>query len=119
MITPQIEEEAALTVKEIEAGSLPAEQKTSLITNVNAAKASCNGMTTEEKIQAVAENQFYGSCILARLYNRVSKGTGRTWKDVVVEVMNSWKTVTAVGLLVFLFCIRPEVAKVVQALATK
>ena len=119
MITPKIEEEAKLTIKELEAGTLPAEQKTQLVANINAAKESCNGLTQEEKLQAVAENQFYSSCILARLYNRLQKGTGRTWKDVVVEVMNSWKTVTAIGLLVFLFCIRPEVAAVLKDLAAK
>ena len=117
MITPRIEEEARMTIRELEEGSLPSEQKTNLITNINVAKESCNGLTQEEKVQSIAENQFWFSCLLARLYNRLNKGTGRTWKDVVVEVLNSWKTVVIVGFLTALFALRPEVAKVLESLA--
>lgn len=121
MITPRIEEEAKLTIKELEDGKLPSEQKGNLITNINVAKEACNGLTQEEKLQAVAENQFWFSCLLARLYNKLEKGSGRTWKDVVVEsiqvLFNSWKIVVIIGFLTFLFALRPEIAEVLRGLA--
>ena len=121
MITPRIEEEAKLTIKELEDGKLPSEQKGNLITNINVAKEACNGLTQEEKLQAVAENQFWFSCLLARLYNKLEKGSGRTWKDTIVEcfqiVFNSWKIVVIVGFLATLFALRPEVAQVIASFA--
>ena len=121
MITPRIEEEAKLTIKELEDGKLPSEQKGNLITNINVAKEACNGLTQEEKLQAVAENQFWFSCLLARLYNKLERGSGRTWKDTIVEccqiVFNSWKIVVIVGFLATLFALRPEVAQVIASFA--
>lgn len=121
MITQRMEEEAKLTIQELEGGKLPAEQKGNLITNINVAKEACNGLTPEEKLQAVAENQFWFSCLLARLYNKLQQGSGRSWKDVVVEcvvaICGSWRIVTIVGFLCTLFALRPEVAKVIESFA--
>ena len=121
MKTPRLEEEAKLTIKELEDGRLPSEQKGNLITNINVAKEACNGLTQEEKLQAVAENQFWFSCLLARLYNKLEQGSGRTWKDTIVEcvqvIFNSWKIVVIVGFLATLFALRPEVAQVISSFA--
>lgn len=121
MITPRIEEEAKLTIKELEDGKLSSEQKGNLITNINVAKEACNGLTQEEKLQAVAENQFWFSCLLARLYNKLEKGSGRTWKDTIVEcvqvIFSSWKLVVIIGFLAALFAYRPEVAQVIASFA--
>ena len=56
MITPQIEEKTKLITEEIEKSNLGVEEKTQFIELINTSKATCNGMSTEEKIQGLADH---------------------------------------------------------------
>lgn len=118
-ITPQIEEEAKLMIQDIEASTtLGAEDKTRFVTMLNASKACCNGMTTDEKIQGIAENNFAVNCTLARITMLLKAPKPiTTWKDVAIKAMNSWKVVIIIGILAVLLGFHPEIADVIKSFA--
>jgi hypothetical protein len=117
MITPQIEEKTKLITEEIEKSDLGVEEKTQFIELINTSKATCNGMSTEEKIQGLAENNFQTNCILARITMLLKEKRATTWKDVAIRALNSWHLVVMVGFLTALFAFRPEIAEVLKAFA--
>lgn len=117
MITPQIEEKSKLITEEIEKSDLGVEEKTQFIELINTSKATCNGMSTEEKIQGLAENNFQTNCILARITMLLKEKRATTWKDVAIRALNSWHLVVMVGFLTALFAFRPEIAEVLKAFA--
>ena len=117
MITPQIEEKAKLMVEEIEKSNLAAEEKAQFVELIQTSKATCNGMTTEEKIQGLAENNLVTNCILARITMMLKAERTTTWKDVVIRLANSWKVVIIVGILAILLGFHPEIAQVIVSIA--
>lgn len=117
MITPQIEEKSKLMIEEIEKSNLAAEEKARFVELINTSKATCNGMTTEEKIQGLAENNLATNCILARITMMLRSERTTTWKDVIVKAMNSWKVVIIVGILSALLAFHPEIAQVISSFA--
>lgn len=117
MITPQIEEKCKIMVDEIEKSNLAAEEKARFVELLKTSKATCNGMTTEEKIQGLAENNFATNCILARITMMLKSDRTTTWKDVAVKAMNSWKVVIIVGILSALLAFHPEIAQVIASFA--
>lgn len=117
MITPQIEEKTKLITEEIEKSDLGVEEKTQFIELINTSKATCNGLSTEEKIQGLAENNFQTNCILARITMLLKEKRATTWKDVAIRALNSWHLVVMVGFLTALFAFRPEIAEVLKAFA--
>lgn len=117
MITPQIEEKTKLITEEIEKSDLGVEEKSQFIELIHTSKATCNGMTTEEKIQGLAENNFATNCILARITMMLKQKKVTSWKDVAIKALNSWHLVVMVGFLTTLFALRPEIAEVLKAFA--
>ena len=118
-ITPQIEERTKLIIQDIEVNKdLGAEDKTRFVEMINSSKACCNGMTTEEKIQGLAENNFAVNCTLARITMllKASKPI-TTWKDVAIKALNSWHLVVIVGILAILLGFHPEIADVIKSFA--
>lgn len=118
MITPAIEERSKLIVQDIESSNdLDMEDKSRFVEMINSSKACCNGMTQEEKIQGLAENNFAVNCTLARITMLLKRGSARTWKDVVVEALHSWHLVAIVGILSALLAFHPEIAEVIKSFA--
>ena len=116
-ITAKIEETEKLMVDRIEKSDLDIDDKTQLIEQLKSSKEACNGLTQEEKIQSLAENGFAVSVILSKIMLMLKEKTPMTWKEVVVKVLDSWKTVVITGFLTTLFALRPEIAQVLAALA--
>lgn len=117
MITPQIEEKSKLIVDEIEKSNLAVEEKARFVELINTSKATCNGMTTEEKIQGLAENNFATNCILARITMLLHTDRAASWKDVVVKALNSWHLVIVIGMFTILLMFHPEIASVISSFA--
>lgn len=117
MITPQIEEKSKLMIEEIEKSNLAVEEKSRFVELINTSKATCNGMTTEEKIQGLAENNFATNCILARITMMLKEPKVTTWKDVVIRLANSWKVVIIIGILAILLGFHPEIANLLTSFA--
>ena len=117
MITPKIEEDAKLMVAEIEKSNLGVEDKSRFISMVNCSKENCNGRSTDEKIQGLAENNFSVTCVLARLTMLLKEPKVTTWKEVVIRLANSWKVVIIIGILAVLLGFHPEIASVIGSFA--
>lgn len=117
MITPKIEEDAKLMVAEIEKSNLGVEDKSRFISMVNCSKENCNGRSTDEKIQGLAENNFSVTCVLARLTMMLKEPKVTTWKDVVIRLANSWKVVIIIGILAILLGFHPEIANLLTSFA--
>lgn len=115
MITPQIDESEKLIVHDIEASNLAAEDKGRFISMIRASKACCNGMTQEEKIQGLSENNFAVNCTLARITMMLKEDRATTWKDVVVKALSSWHLVVIIGILAVLLGFHPEIAQVIAS----
>lgn len=116
-ITPQIEERSKLIIQDIEVNKdLGAEDKSRFVEMINSSKACCNGMTTEEKIQGLAENNFAVNCTLARITMLLKAPKPiTTWKDVAIKAMNSWNVVVIIGILAILLGFHPEIAQVIAS----
>lgn len=116
-LTPKIEEDAKLMVAEIEKSNLGVEDKSRFISMVECSKATCNGMTTEEKIQGIAENNFSVTCVLARLTMMLKNPKVSTWKDVAIAALHSWHLVVIVAIVAVLLGFHPEIADVIKSFA--
>lgn len=112
-----MEERAKLTIAKIEKSELDLEDKTQLIEQINSSKELCNGVPQEKKVQGLSEGQFETSIILSKIMMMLKEKTPMTWKEVVVKVLDSWKTVVIAGFLTALFAFRPEIAEVLKAFA--
>lgn len=117
MITPKMEEQTKLITRKIEDSELEVEDKTQFIELINCSKEACNGYTQEEKVQAIAENQFTTSIILAKIMMMLKKGSAKTWKDVAIAALHSWHLVAIVGILSALLAFHPEIAEVIKSFA--
>lgn len=117
MISPKIEETEKLMVDRIEKSDLDVDDKTQLIEQLKSSKAACNGMSPEEKIQALSENGFAVSVILSKIMLMLKQKTPTTWKDVIIRIMDSWKTVVMAGMATILLLFHPEIAEVIKAFA--
>lgn len=117
MITPKIEETAKLMVDRIEKSNLDVDDKSQLIEQIQSNKEACNGYSQEEKIQALSENGFATSVILAKIMIMLKAERTNTWKDVIVKAINSWKVVIIVGILAALLAFHPEIAQVIASFA--
>lgn len=116
MISPKIEETEKLMVDKIEKSNLDVDDKTQLIEQLKCSKEACNGYTQEEKIQALSENGFTMSVILAKIMMMLKQERAATWKDVAIKAINSWKVVIIVGFLTALFAFRPEIAQILSTI---
>lgn len=113
-VTPQNESKAQMSIREIADSTLDSESKNDLIEMVDEAKLSTNGLTPEEKLQAVSENQFRMVRCLARSIVASAKPSVRSWKDVIVEC-KSWlfpSVCIALAIVAAAFVIKPELAKI-------
>lgn len=117
MISPNIEETEKLMIDKIEKSNLDVDDKTQLIQQLKSSKEACNGYTQEQKIQALSENGFAVSVILAKIMMMLKQEKTTSWKDVVVKAINSWKVVIMVGMMTFLLYFHPEIAQVIASLA--
>lgn len=117
MISPKIEETEKLMIDKIEKSNLDVDDKTQLIEQLKCSKEACNGYTQEEKIQALSENGFTMSVILAKIMIMLKTDRALTWKDVIVKALNSWKVVIIVGILASLIAFRPEIAQILASFA--
>lgn len=117
MITPKIEETEKLMVDRIEKSDLDVDDKTQLIEQLKCSKEACNGMTQEQKIQALAENGFATSVILSKIMMMIKEQKPMTWKEVIVRCIDSWKFVIICGMGTFLLMFHPEIAQVLSSLA--
>ncbi len=113
-VTPQNESKAQMSIREIADSNLDSESKNDLIEMVEEAKISTNGLTPEEKLQAVSENQFRMVRCLARSIVSSAKPNVRTWKDVIVEC-KSWlfpSICIALAIIAASFVLKPELARI-------
>lgn len=117
MISPKIEEQEKLMVERIEKSELDIDDKTQLIEQLKCSKEACNGMTQEEKIQALSENGFAQSVILSKIMIMLKTDRASNWKDVVVKAINSWKVVIVLGMLFVLLGFHPEIAQLLTSFA--
>lgn len=113
-VTPQNESKAQMSIREIADSNLDSESKNDLIEMVEEAKISTNGLTPEEKLQAVSENQFRMVRCLARSIVASAAPKARTWKDVIVEC-KSWlfpSLCIALAIVAASFVLKPELARI-------
>ena len=113
-VTLQNESKAQMSIREIADSNLDSESKNDLIEMVDEAKLSTNGLTPEEKLQAVSENQFRMVRCLARSIVSAAKPQVRTWKDVIVEC-KSWlfpSVCIALAIVAAAFVLKPELASI-------
>ena len=113
-VTPQNESKAQMSIREIADSNLDSESKNDLIEMVEEAKISTNGLTPEEKLQAVSENQFRMVRCLARSIVSSARPRARTWKDVIVEC-KSWlfpSICIALAIIAVSFVLKPELARI-------
>ena len=98
----------------LDASPLPGALKEDLRAVVRSTEQGTNGLSPEEKQQAIAQGLFD----LARItiYNMIheAKRPARSWKDVVVETRRElcWLALVAAVVLI----LRPEIAKVLEAM---
>lgn len=116
-ISPDHQRITDLLVKDIEGSNLTADEKNNLVTSLQGALASTNGLTQEEKLQSVCVSNFWGAVNLAKIQLAVLKGGKevQSWKTVIVRCAN--QILAAIGILAVLFLFRPEVASVISAFA--
>ena len=99
----------------LDASPLPGALKEDLRAVVRSTEEGTNGLSPEEKQQAIAQGLFD----LARItiYNMIheAKRPARSWKDVIVETR--WQLCWAVAVVAVVLILRPEIAKVLEALA--
>lgn len=117
MISPKIEETSKLMIDRIEKSELDIEDKTQLIEQLKCSKEACNGYSQEEKIQALSENGFTMSVILAKIMMMLKTDRASNWKDVAVKALDSWKLVIVIGMFTFLLMFHPEIAQVIVSIA--
>lgn len=117
MITPKTEETAKLMVERIEKSNLDVDDKAQLIEQLESSKEACNGYSQEQKIQALSENGFAVSVILAKIMMMLKQDRAATWKDVAVKAINSWKVVIMVGMMTVLLMFHPEIAQLLTSFA--
>lgn len=117
MISPKQEETVKLMVERIEKSNLDVDDKSQLIEQLESSKEACNGYTQEEKIQALSENGFAVSVILAKIMMMLKQDRATSWKDVVVKAINSWKVVIIIGMVTVLLMFHPEIAQILVSLA--
>ena len=113
-ITPQIESRYNLEKEAIQKGNLCVEEKAMFLELLDSSKNACNGLTAEEKLQAISENAFTVNCILARMCSQMKDLGKKTWADVVIKVLDSWKVVAIVAILAILLGFHPEIRDVLN-----
>lgn len=117
MISPNIEETEKLMIDKIEKSNLDVDDKTQLIQQLKSSKEACNGYTQEQKIQALSENGFAVSVILAKIMMMLKADRTTTWKDVAIKALRSWHLVIVIGMITFLLFFHPEIASVIASFA--
>lgn len=117
MITPSIEETAKLMKDRIEKSNLDVDDKSQLIQQIECSKEACNGFTQEQKIQALSENGFAVSVILAKIMMILKQERTTSWKDVAIKALHSWHLVIIVGMMTILLLFHPEIASVIASFA--
>jgi len=113
-VTPQNESKARMSIREIEDSNLDSESKNDLIEMIDDAKITTNGLSPEEKLQSVADNQFRMIRALARVIVASAKPKVRTWKDVIVEC-KAWlfpSLCIALAIVAASFVLKPELARI-------
>ena len=113
-VTPQNESKARMSIREIEDSNLDSESKNDLIEMIDDAKITTNGLSPEEKLQSVADNQFRMIRALARVIVTSAKPKVRTWKDVIVEC-KAWlfpSLCIALAIVAASFVLKPELARI-------
>ena len=113
-VTPQNESKARMSIREIEDSNLDSESKNDLIEMIDDAKITTNGLSPEEKLQSVADNQFRMIRALARVIVASAKPKIRTWKDVIVEC-KAWlfpSLCIALAIVAASFVLKPELARI-------
>lgn len=80
------------------------------------AEAGTNGLSLEDKVQANAVN-IANLCFLFVKHIVESCKYRRTWKDIIVEC--KWAIVICVGIVSMLLAFHPELATILNNIATK
>ena len=110
---------SALTVETIKAARVEDELKTMLVELVENARIATNGLTQEQKIQQMSENQFSLAVLmvqncLATLETREEKTS--SWRSVIVECRR--EIVAIIVILAGLLLFRPQLVDTVKIFAT-
>lgn len=118
-VTPLNESKAQISIREITESALDSESKNDLIEMIEEAKTSTNGLTPEEKLQAVSENQFRMVRCLARSIVAAAKPAARSWKDVIVECKSYLFPSVCIALAIIsaAFILKPELAQIAASVA--
>ena len=115
-VPAQNAERANDCIEALNGSPLPGALKEDLRAVVRSTEEGTNGLSPEEKQQAIAQGLFD----LARItiYNMIHEAKGRparSWKDVIVETR--WQLCWAVAVTAVVLILRPEIAKTLEALA--
>ena len=118
-VTPQNETRARLHIREVSESNLDSETKSDLVEMIDGSKVATNGLTPEEKLQAVADNQFRMICALARSIVSAARPVARTWKDVIVECKSYLfpSVCIALAIVAAAFILKPELAQIAASVA--
>lgn len=114
-VSPKTEAMARYTVQELDKSSMPDERKRALAGMVDAAREATNGLSPEDKLQAVSENQFYMVCTLVDISRDLSLPRAATWKEVALAY--KWPLVIMFAILCVALVFRPELSDLVRAVA--
>lgn len=116
-ISPDHQRITDLLVKDIEGSGLTADEKNNLVTSLQGALESTNGLTQEEKLQSVCVSNFWQAVNIAKIQLAVLKGGKevQSWKTVIVRCAN--QILAAIAILAVLFFFHPELAEVIKAFA--
>lgn len=114
-VSPLNESKAADVLRSLDESPLPGALKEDLRTIVRQTADATNGMTPEEKTQALSQGVFD----IARLmvYNMIheARHPTRSWKDVIVECRRT--ICVLAGIIAGLLIIRPEIAEIAYAVS--
>lgn len=113
MTQEKFKQRAEAAVNRIKSAQIDADLQDSLVELVEDARIATNGLTQEEKIQAMSENQFAMAVLLVQnciacMQERKNEETSTSWKDLLYkckkEIMYGF--ISVIALIAF----RPSIA---------
>lgn len=118
MTKKKYEDLTNVAIGSIKEANLSSDDEAQLITLVENARIATNGLSPDEKIQTMSENQFSMVLLMVETILDLRKQTAVTpsWKDVLVRCRSEimWVLFGVIILLLF----RPHIADGLTALAT-
>lgn len=118
MMKKKYEDLTNATIESIKEANLSSDDEAKFITLVENARIATNGLSPDEKIQTMSENQFSMVLLMVETVLDFRKQTAVTpsWKDVLVRCRSEIMWIMFGLMILLLF--RPHIADGLTALAT-